>query len=149
MTGQGIIAAGITIGGFKWAGSFTAIDLIAATTNALNGALLARRPDHYKNFTVVGILAGGLTGGTPYPVQWTGRLAIMVLPQTRRLIQRRPDPGRTAAGYQPRRPRSGVTSRPHWGTGRSLSVRSPVTTIWGMRSANPGSDDKRVARLLL
>ena len=42
MTGQGIIAAGITIGGFKWAGSFTAIDLIAATTNALNGALLAR-----------------------------------------------------------------------------------------------------------
>ena len=32
MTGQGIIAAGITIGGFKWTGNFTTIDLIAATT---------------------------------------------------------------------------------------------------------------------
>src|SRR5262249_332318 len=42
VSGQGIIAAGITIGGFKWTGNFTAIDLIAAGTNALNGALLAR-----------------------------------------------------------------------------------------------------------
>ena len=25
-----------------------------------------------------------------------------------------------------------------------LSVRSPVTNIWGMRSANPNSDDRRV-----
>jgi uncharacterized membrane protein YeiH len=57
------LAAGITIGGFKWAGSFTTIDLIAATTNALNGALLARRPDHYKNFTVVGIILMALVGG--------------------------------------------------------------------------------------
>ena len=63
MAGQGVIAAAITIGGFKWAGSFTTIDLIAATTNALNGALLARRPDHYKNFTVVGILLMALLGG--------------------------------------------------------------------------------------
>lgn len=67
MIGQGVIAAGITFGGFKWTGSFTTIDLIAATTNALNGALLARRPDHYKNFTVVGImlmaLLMGLGGG--------------------------------------------------------------------------------------
>ena len=43
------------------------ISLIAATTNAFNGALLARRPDHYKNFTVVGIIilayAGGIGGG--------------------------------------------------------------------------------------
>jgi len=61
--GQGILAAGITIGGFKWTGSFTTIDLIAATTNALNGALLARRPDHYRNFTVVGILLMALLGG--------------------------------------------------------------------------------------
>jgi len=61
--GQGILAAGITIGGFKWTGSFTTIDLIAATTNALNGALLARRPDHYKNFTIVGILLMALLGG--------------------------------------------------------------------------------------
>ena len=63
MTGQGILAAGITIGGFKWTGSFTTIDLIAATTNALNGALLARRPDHYRNFTIVGVLLMALLGG--------------------------------------------------------------------------------------
>ena len=54
-------------GEFKWTGDFTMFDLIAATINAVNGALLARRPDHYKNFTVVGILLmallGGMTGG--------------------------------------------------------------------------------------
>ena len=50
-------------GGFKWHGSFTTIDLIAASTNALNGALLARRPDHYKQFTIVGILLMALLGG--------------------------------------------------------------------------------------
>ncbi|MBB5868656.1 hypothetical protein F4553_002035 [Allocatelliglobosispora scoriae] len=33
-------------------GDFTIIDLIAATTNAFNAALLVRRPDHYKHFTV-------------------------------------------------------------------------------------------------
>jgi uncharacterized membrane protein YeiH len=53
--------------GWKFTGSFTSVDLIAASTNALNGALLARRPDHYKNFTIPGILAmallGGLAGG--------------------------------------------------------------------------------------
>lgn len=50
--------------------TFTTIDwisLIAATTNAFNGALLARRPDHYKHFTVIGIIilayAGGIGGG--------------------------------------------------------------------------------------
>jgi len=46
---------------------FTIIDLIAASTNALNGVLLARRPDHYKQYTVVGILLmaflGGIGGG--------------------------------------------------------------------------------------
>jgi uncharacterized membrane protein YeiH len=42
--------------GWKWTGSFTTLDLIAAFTNGLNGALLARRPDHYKNFTVIGII---------------------------------------------------------------------------------------------
>ena len=55
------------IGGFQWTGDFTTVDLIAASTNALNGALLARRPDHYKNWTVVGIilmaLLMGLGGG--------------------------------------------------------------------------------------
>ncbi len=53
--------------GWKVSGDFTTLDLIAATTNALNGALLCRRPDHYKNYTVVGVvlmaLLMGLGGG--------------------------------------------------------------------------------------
>lgn len=53
--------------GWKFTGSFTTLDLIAASTNALNGALLARRPDHYKNYTIVGVilmaLLMGLGGG--------------------------------------------------------------------------------------
>jgi uncharacterized membrane protein YeiH len=53
--------------GVKLTGNFTALSLIAASTNALNGALLARRPDHYRNWTVVGIilmaLLMGLGGG--------------------------------------------------------------------------------------
>ncbi len=62
------LAAGVNwLHGWKWTGNFTTLDLIAAFTNALNGALLARRPDHYKNFTVVGILLMaflmGLGGG--------------------------------------------------------------------------------------
>ena len=50
-------------------GSFVFIDLIAATTNALNGALLAQRPDYYKGrqWSIVGILIlavfGGIGGG--------------------------------------------------------------------------------------
>src|SRR6187551_136784 len=48
-------------------GSFTIIDLIAATTNAFNGAILARQPSHYRKYTVVGILLlavfGGIGGG--------------------------------------------------------------------------------------
>jgi uncharacterized membrane protein YeiH len=44
-------------------GDFTTVDLIAASTNSLNGALLARRPDHYKQFTIVGILLMALLGG--------------------------------------------------------------------------------------
>src|SRR5262245_673471 len=43
-------------GGFKWSGNFTTVDLVAASTNALNGALLARRPDHFKQYTIVGIM---------------------------------------------------------------------------------------------
>ncbi len=43
------------------------ICLFAATTNAFNGALLARRPDHYKHFTIIGVIilayAGGIGGG--------------------------------------------------------------------------------------
>ena len=48
-------------------GTLGVIDLIAATTNAFNGALLARRPDHYKHFTLVGVIVlayvGGIGGG--------------------------------------------------------------------------------------
>jgi uncharacterized membrane protein YeiH len=48
-------------------GDFTIIDLIAATTNAFNGAILARQPSHYRKYTVVGILLiaifGGIGGG--------------------------------------------------------------------------------------
>ena len=46
-------------------GNFLIIDLIAATTNALNGALLAQRPDYYrgKQWTIVGILIIGVFGG--------------------------------------------------------------------------------------
>ncbi len=56
-------ATPITFGDFTWTGDFTTIDLIAAGTNALNGALLARRPDHYRNYTIVGILLMALVGG--------------------------------------------------------------------------------------
>ncbi len=48
----------------QWSfGDFTIVDLIAATTNAFNAALLARRPDHWRNYTVVGILLFGVMGG--------------------------------------------------------------------------------------
>ena len=63
------VASSVHWGGYSWTGKdgFTQVDLIAASTNSLNGALLARRPDHYKNFTVVGIilmaLLSGLGGG--------------------------------------------------------------------------------------
>jgi uncharacterized membrane protein YeiH len=53
----------LEIGHFTWSGDFTTVDLVAAATNALNGALLARRPDHYKNWTVVGIILMGLLMG--------------------------------------------------------------------------------------
>lgn len=53
----------VKLGTFVFLGNNTLVDLIAATTNALNGALLARRPDHYKNFTVVGIMLFAILGG--------------------------------------------------------------------------------------
>ena len=43
---SGVLAAAVHWGGFTWHGNFTTVDLIAASTNSLNGALLARRPDH-------------------------------------------------------------------------------------------------------
>ena len=39
--------------GWSLTGNFTTLDLIAVTANALAGALLARRPDHYRNFTAI------------------------------------------------------------------------------------------------
>ena len=53
----------LSFGDWKWTGTYTTVDLIAASTNALNGALLARRPDHYKRFTVTGILLMAILGG--------------------------------------------------------------------------------------
>jgi uncharacterized membrane protein YeiH len=48
-------------------GNFTIIDLIAATTNAFNAALLARRPSHWRHYTTIGIILlailGGIVGG--------------------------------------------------------------------------------------
>jgi uncharacterized membrane protein YeiH len=48
-------------------GSLVLIDLLAATTNAFNGAILASRPDHRRNWTTVGIVIiaviGGIGGG--------------------------------------------------------------------------------------
>ena len=60
-----LLASTVHWGGFSWTGKdgFTQVDLLAASTNSLNGALLARRPDHYKNFTVVGIILMALLGG--------------------------------------------------------------------------------------
>lgn len=53
--------------GFATLGTMGILSLVAATTNAFNGALLARRPDHYRHFTVAGIIilayAGGIGGG--------------------------------------------------------------------------------------
>ncbi|MDG3009490.1 hypothetical protein G4X40_04950 [Rhodococcus sp. D2-41] len=53
----------VGFGSFKFTGEHTMFDLIAAGTNALNGALLARRPDHFRNFTIIGIMLMALIGG--------------------------------------------------------------------------------------
>jgi hypothetical protein len=50
----GVLAASVHWwSGWKAIWNFTALDLIPASTNARNGALLARRPDHHKNFTII------------------------------------------------------------------------------------------------
>lgn len=43
--------------------TFTIVDLLAASTNAFNGALLCRRASHYRNYTIVGIILMALLGG--------------------------------------------------------------------------------------
>src|SRR5262245_35172748 len=60
---MGILAATVHFGEFDWTGDFTSLDLLAAAVSALNGALLCRRPDHFKRFTVVGVLLMALIGG--------------------------------------------------------------------------------------
>lgn len=55
-----------TIGNWSL-GTFVVIDLIAATTNAFNGAILASRRDHRRNWTLIGVIIiaviGGIGGG--------------------------------------------------------------------------------------
>ena len=62
-----MIAPQIQQFGLATLGTMGVVSLIAATTNAFNGALLARRPDHYKHFTIMGVIllgyAGGIGGG--------------------------------------------------------------------------------------
>lgn len=58
-----MILASVDWGAWKFVGDDTLINLIAAGTNALNGAILCRRPDHYRNFTVVGVLLMAVLGG--------------------------------------------------------------------------------------
>ncbi|MFJ8982278.1 hypothetical protein [Streptomyces sp. NPDC102282] len=97
----------VGLGSFELTGGGTFLNLVAATTNALNGALPARRPDHYKNFTVVGILLMALLGGIGGGV---GR---------RRADRRgvdRPRPG----GAPPRRERA---ARGAWSASPSASPR--------------------------
>lgn len=57
------LATAVDWGAWQFSGGVTTIDLVAASTNALNGALLCRRPDHYKNWTVVGVLLMAVLGG--------------------------------------------------------------------------------------
>ena len=58
-----ILAGTVQFGQFDWTGNFTTLDLLAALAGALNGALLCRRPDHFKRFTAVGVLLTALLGG--------------------------------------------------------------------------------------
>lgn len=58
-----VLGTAIDWGSWKLSGGLTTIDLVAAGTNALNGALLCRRPDHYKNWTSVGVVLMAILGG--------------------------------------------------------------------------------------
>ena len=63
MSNSAILASTVDWGAWKWTGGLTAIDLLAASTNALNGALLCRRPDHFKNYTIIGVMLMAILGG--------------------------------------------------------------------------------------
>ena len=70
-----LISSGVHWEGLQWTGDFTSIDLVAATTIALNGALLARRPDHCKQFTLSGRVGfGGHRSQEPRPSWGTLRV---------------------------------------------------------------------------
>src|SRR6266487_1220835 len=103
-----ILAAFVHWGGFKWTGSFTTVDLIAASTNALNGALLARRPDHYKQFTIVGILLMALLGDRGRAEGRDRRAPGAGVPSSR---PRRPDRWALARGRLERRDAEAVHPR--------------------------------------
>lgn len=67
-------------------GAFLYLDLLAAFTNALNGAIICQRPDYYQGryFTVVGILViatiGGLGGGVTRDVLLNQQPASLINP---------------------------------------------------------------------
>jgi hypothetical protein len=48
----------MVVRGGDFTGNYRSIDLIAASTNALNTALLVRRPDHHKSSNDRGRAAG-------------------------------------------------------------------------------------------
>lgn len=80
--------------GFKLTGNLTTSDLIAASTNALNGALLARRPDHYRNSTVVGVLLMAILIGVDF-IQIGRREPGTPVVASQAEATGRPRPGRT------------------------------------------------------
>ena len=63
MHGLAILASSVHWGGFKWTGSFTTIDLIAASRTLSTGRCWPAGPTTTSNFTVVGILLMALLGG--------------------------------------------------------------------------------------
>lgn len=67
---EGVLAASSTTflwGGWVWTGRFTSLDLLASCTAAFSSAVLVRRPRHFRDFTVVGVLLlaaiAGVGGG--------------------------------------------------------------------------------------
>jgi uncharacterized membrane protein YeiH len=59
----GLLAQAVTFGGWRWSGNETLIDLIAVTTNSLNGVLLTRRSTGERQFTVIGIIVMAILAG--------------------------------------------------------------------------------------
>jgi Glycine transporter len=74
--------------GWKWTGNFHHLGPDCRWHQRPNGALLARRPDHYENFTVVGVivmaLLMGLGGGMTRDVLINPVPAALTTPPTSR-----------------------------------------------------------------